>query len=148
MHPQDCDASQLPQALQQMIPELDPTTGTHVVFSQPAERDRGESSCISVLALVGGRYELFTQPQADSVKLLESQWLELQQIISWIDPRFALETCFSCFLSGKYLLRPFRIQRDFSGNIRKHPWNPGMLHGVKLTEFHPVASWFNPMSPW
>lgn len=25
-------------------------------------------------------------PQADSVKLLESQWLELQQIISWIEP--------------------------------------------------------------
>eukprot|EP00438_Fugacium_kawagutii_P023175 Skav200832 [mRNA] locus=scaffold3034:121137:125135:+ [translate_table: standard] len=33
------------------------------------------------------RYDIFTQPQADSVKLLESQWLELQQIVSWIDPR-------------------------------------------------------------
>jgi len=42
----------LPQKLQVVIPELDKEFGTHVVFGQAPERDRGESACISVLALV------------------------------------------------------------------------------------------------
>lgn len=76
----------LPGELPGVIPELDKTYGAHAVFSQAPERDRGESACISVLALVRNRYDIFTQPQADNVKLLESQWLELQQIVSWIEP--------------------------------------------------------------
>lgn len=47
-----------------MIPELDKLNGTHVVLGQAAERDRGESSCISILALVRNRYDIFTKPQA------------------------------------------------------------------------------------
>lgn len=35
------------------------------------------------------KYDIFTKPQADNVKLLESQWLELQQIVSWIESWFA-----------------------------------------------------------
>ena len=35
------------------------------------------------------KYDVFTKPQADNVKLLESQWLELQQIVSWIESWFA-----------------------------------------------------------
>ena len=54
----------MPTELQRVIPELDKVTGTHVVFNQAAERDRGESSCISILALVRNRYDLFTKPQA------------------------------------------------------------------------------------
>lgn len=42
----------LPGKLQDVIPELDKEFGTHVVFGQAPERDRGESACISVLALV------------------------------------------------------------------------------------------------
>ena len=42
----------LPTELQSVIPELDKTHGAHMVFSQAPERDRGESACISVLALV------------------------------------------------------------------------------------------------
>ena len=83
---QDENAVNLPQKLQVVIPELDKEFGTHVVFGQAPERDRGESACISVLALVRNKYDVFTKPQADNVKLLESQWLELQQIVSWIEP--------------------------------------------------------------
>jgi len=42
----------LPGELPGVIPELDKTYGAHAVFSQAPERDRGESACISVLALV------------------------------------------------------------------------------------------------
>ena len=42
---------------------------------QPKRRD----------AAMRNKYDIFTKPQADNVKLLESQWLELQQIVSWIE---------------------------------------------------------------
>ncbi|CAJ1357449.1 unnamed protein product, partial [Effrenium voratum] len=80
------EAEKLPAKLQQVIPELNPDYGTHVVYGQPAERDRGESSCISVIALLKNDYDLFTQPQAPPVKLKDSQWLELQEILAWIEP--------------------------------------------------------------
>ena len=46
------DADALPRQLQQHIPELNKTKGSHMVFDQAPERDRAESSCISILALV------------------------------------------------------------------------------------------------
>eukprot|EP00439_Symbiodinium_sp_Y106_P020289 s808_g2.t1 len=56
------------------------------VFEQDAERDRAESSCLSVLALLANRYDTFTAPQGTNSKLLERQWRDLQGIISWIAP--------------------------------------------------------------
>ncbi|CAE7241548.1 unnamed protein product [Symbiodinium microadriaticum] len=68
------------------IPELDAAFGPHILFEQADERDRAESSCLSTLALVGGRYEAFTKPQAPKELLLASQWDELEAIVRWIDP--------------------------------------------------------------
>ncbi|CAE7563736.1 Cnga4, partial [Symbiodinium pilosum] len=72
--------------LQTVIPELDSQTGSHVVLKQAPERDRAESSCISVLALVTGKYEIFTKPQAPQAKLRPEQWYQLRDIIRWINP--------------------------------------------------------------
>eukprot|EP00439_Symbiodinium_sp_Y106_P076962 s895_g16.t1 len=77
--------------------ELDAAFGPHILFEQADERDRAESSCLSTLALVGGRYEAFTKPQAPKDQrreakwkltelLLSSQWDELEAIVRWIDP--------------------------------------------------------------
>ena len=75
----------LAQELQLVIPELHFEHSPHVVFEQPAERERAESSCISVLALFKNRYDIFTHPQAPHQRLDETQWSELQTLMSWID---------------------------------------------------------------
>jgi len=76
----------LAQNLQELLPELNPEFSPHIVFEQNAERDRAESSCISIMSLWKDRYEIFTQPQAPNVKLRPEQWQELQDLIKWIDP--------------------------------------------------------------
>ena len=80
----------LTQELQLVIPELHFEHSPHVVFEQPAERERAESSCISVLALFKNRYDIFTHPQAPQQRLDETQWLELQSLLSWIDACLAM----------------------------------------------------------
>ena len=70
--------------LQVILPELHSEHSPHVVFEQAAERERAESSCISVLALFKNRFDIFTQPQAPPVKLNEDQWMELQRLMNWI----------------------------------------------------------------
>lgn len=81
----DLDQS-LAARLQELLPELNPEFSPHIVFEQNAERDRAESSCISIMSLWKDRYDLFTQPQAPNVKLRPEQWQELQDLVSWIDP--------------------------------------------------------------
>ena len=70
--------------LQTYIPELHEAVSPHVVFEQAAERDRAESSCISLLALLHNRYDIFTEPQAPAVRLRADQWKELQGIVKLI----------------------------------------------------------------
>lgn len=77
---------EVPDLLQKYIPELNKETGTHVVFKQQGERDRAESSCISLLALITGSYEIFTKPQAPTNRLRREQWYQLRDIIRWIQP--------------------------------------------------------------
>eukprot|EP00930_Biecheleria_cincta_P082015 TRINITY_DN7154_c1_g1_i6.p1 TRINITY_DN7154_c1_g1~~TRINITY_DN7154_c1_g1_i6.p1 ORF type:complete len:1175 (-),score=177.85 TRINITY_DN7154_c1_g1_i6:63-3554(-) len=79
----ELDCKKLPSLLQSHLLELHKSFGTHVLFDQRLERDRGESACISVIALVTNRYDLFTQPQDPKVKLLPEQWENLQQIVAW-----------------------------------------------------------------
>ena len=71
--------------LQVIIPELHAEHSPHVVFEQAAERERAESSCLSILALFKDRYDIFTQPQAPPVRLADEQWSDLQGLIAWID---------------------------------------------------------------
>lgn len=78
--------NEVPDLLQKYIPELNKETGTHVVFKQQGERDRAESSCISLLALITGSYEIFTKPQAPTNRLRREQWYQLRDIIRWIQP--------------------------------------------------------------
>eukprot|EP00434_Breviolum_minutum_P041264 symbB.v1.2.036706.t1/scaffold5240.1/size29455/4 len=82
---------EVPDLLQKYIPELNKETGTHVVFKQQGERDRAESSCISLLALITGSYEIFTKPQAPTNRLRQEQWYQLRDIIRWIQPTKARE---------------------------------------------------------
>ncbi|CAE7656177.1 HCN4 [Symbiodinium sp. CCMP2456] len=83
---QGLDAEQLPHQLEKHIPELHPVWSPHNIFEQAGERERGSSSCISVLALVKNRYDIFTEPQGKNVKLKQSQWEELQELVTWIEP--------------------------------------------------------------
>ena len=76
----------LAKDLESFVPELHSQAGSHMVFEQAAERDRGVSSCISILALVHDRYDVFTEPQAAPVKLRPEQWQELRRIVSMIAP--------------------------------------------------------------
>ncbi|CAK9008195.1 Potassium/sodium hyperpolarization-activated cyclic nucleotide-gated channel 4 (Hyperpolarization-activated cation channel 4) (HAC-4), partial [Durusdinium trenchii] len=78
----------LPAKLQELLPELSPEFSPHIVFEQNAERDRAESSCLSILALLKDRYDIFTKPQAPNVKLRAEQWHELQELVRWIEPDF------------------------------------------------------------
>ena len=48
--PESLEEKELPEQLQSCLPELDPKGGPHVIFEQPMERDRAESSCICILA--------------------------------------------------------------------------------------------------
>ncbi|OLP95509.1 hypothetical protein AK812_SmicGene22362 [Symbiodinium microadriaticum] len=83
---QGLDAEKLPHQLEKHIPELHPVWSPHNIFEQAGERERGSSSCISVLALVKNRYDIFTEPQGKNVKLKQSQWEELQELVTWIEP--------------------------------------------------------------
>ena len=76
----------LAKELESRIPELHARLGSHAIFEQLAERDRAISSCISILALVHDRYDIFTQPQPAAVKLRPDQWQELQKMVQIISP--------------------------------------------------------------
>eukprot|EP00930_Biecheleria_cincta_P082016 TRINITY_DN7154_c1_g1_i7.p1 TRINITY_DN7154_c1_g1~~TRINITY_DN7154_c1_g1_i7.p1 ORF type:complete len:593 (-),score=84.22 TRINITY_DN7154_c1_g1_i7:86-1633(-) len=77
------DGQQLPGLLQSHLLELHKSWGTHALLDQNLERDRAESACISVIALVTNRYDMFTKPQDRSVRLRPQQWDSLQQIVAW-----------------------------------------------------------------
>ena len=82
MQEEGLDDARIEEQLQSFIPELHVGVSPHVVFEQAAERDRAESACISLLALLHDRYDIFTQPQAPGVRLREDQWRELQDIVA------------------------------------------------------------------
>eukprot|EP00931_Biecheleriopsis_adriatica_P083836 TRINITY_DN5752_c0_g2_i2.p1 TRINITY_DN5752_c0_g2~~TRINITY_DN5752_c0_g2_i2.p1 ORF type:complete len:563 (-),score=118.46 TRINITY_DN5752_c0_g2_i2:173-1816(-) len=86
----------LRKLLHKTISELHPEFGTHVQLEQPGEREKSESACLSLLALVMNNYDLYTKPQAQSSKLKSEQWDELQKICSWIDP--SLEHIHACIV--------------------------------------------------
>ena len=75
----------LSQQLQQLLPELHPFYGTYSVFEEGLDRARAESACISMLALLANRYDIYTNAQS-SGKLLHLQWEQLQEIVSWAEP--------------------------------------------------------------
>lgn len=83
---EDLEESTLPTQLRTCLAELHPETGSHMIFEQPQDRDRAESSCISMLALLANRYEIFTRPQDIHSRLKHTQWEQLQEIIGWVRP--------------------------------------------------------------
>eukprot|EP00930_Biecheleria_cincta_P034636 TRINITY_DN23909_c0_g1_i1.p1 TRINITY_DN23909_c0_g1~~TRINITY_DN23909_c0_g1_i1.p1 ORF type:complete len:1227 (+),score=139.08 TRINITY_DN23909_c0_g1_i1:46-3726(+) len=72
--------------LQAIFPELQEGTGSHALLSQPGERERSESSCLSIVALLTNSYENFTRPQDPKDRLTESQWESLRRIVTWAAP--------------------------------------------------------------
>lgn len=83
---EDLEESTLPNQLRSCLAELNPENGSHIIFEQPQDRDRAESSCISMLALLANRYEIFTRPQDLQSRLRRQQWEQLQEIITWVRP--------------------------------------------------------------
>jgi len=80
------EVSQVAGSLSDSIPELLPERGTHDVFGQAAEREKSESCCVSLMALLVGSYKDYTYPQAEGVRLSESQWQQLQGLVQWTRP--------------------------------------------------------------
>eukprot|EP00434_Breviolum_minutum_P012096 symbB.v1.2.010667.t1/scaffold700.1/size171416/8 len=80
------DDSTLASRVVSAIPELDKRFGPYMIFDQEVERGRAESGCISLLALLGKHYDIFTLPQQARGKLLHRQWQELLEIVDWIAP--------------------------------------------------------------
>lgn len=77
----------LETALWTHLPELNRHYGAYIVFDQVAERDRADSACLSLVALVWNRYDLFVKPQVDeTTRLTPAQWDQLQDILSWTKP--------------------------------------------------------------
>ncbi|CAE8634957.1 unnamed protein product, partial [Polarella glacialis] len=79
-------ADQMLGKLQESLLELDPEFGSHSLLSLPGEREKSESACLSVIALVTDNFEGFTKPQAPAVRLNAEQWGQLRQLISWASP--------------------------------------------------------------
>lgn len=77
------------------------------------------------------KYDIFTKPQADNVKLLESQWLELQQIVSWIESWFAY--------GMRYMEQPPKIGKIA---LRCFEISASPLDSNSHTEFMCVESWW------
>ncbi|CAE7892901.1 unnamed protein product, partial [Symbiodinium microadriaticum] len=73
-------------SLRACIPELSPQNGTYAQFEQNAEREKSESCCVSLMALLLGSYKDYTQPQGEKVRLQEAQWQELQELVAWTQP--------------------------------------------------------------
>lgn len=72
--------------LKAAFPELQEDTGSHALLSQPGERERSESACLSIVALLTNCYENFTKPQDPKDKLTQSQWESLRHIVTWAAP--------------------------------------------------------------
>eukprot|EP00913_Durusdinium_trenchii_P001541 g1426.t2 len=82
-----CTKDLLETALWTHLPELNRHYGAYIVFDQVAERDRADSACLSLVALVWNRYDLFVKPQVDeTTRLTPAQWDQLQDILSWTKP--------------------------------------------------------------
>eukprot|EP00930_Biecheleria_cincta_P083080 TRINITY_DN7270_c0_g2_i6.p1 TRINITY_DN7270_c0_g2~~TRINITY_DN7270_c0_g2_i6.p1 ORF type:complete len:1024 (+),score=174.73 TRINITY_DN7270_c0_g2_i6:679-3750(+) len=81
------DKQQLSHQLREYLVELHSEHGSHALFGQDNERERGEASCISIVALVSDRYDIFTAPQDPRGRLEHWQWQEMRDIVSWISPQ-------------------------------------------------------------
>ena len=99
-------------------------------------------------AAMRNKYDIFTKPQADNVKLLESQWLELQQIVSWIESWFAygMQYMEQPPKIGKIALRCFEISASQFGfkftywvHVCRIMVAPFSLRNLSLMSFMP--SW-------
>ena len=55
--------------LQTLLPELHCAVGSYAVFEEFAARDQAESACVSTVALLCNRYDIYTEQQPDGDKL-------------------------------------------------------------------------------
>eukprot|EP00930_Biecheleria_cincta_P018711 TRINITY_DN14482_c0_g1_i1.p1 TRINITY_DN14482_c0_g1~~TRINITY_DN14482_c0_g1_i1.p1 ORF type:complete len:1225 (-),score=207.45 TRINITY_DN14482_c0_g1_i1:117-3791(-) len=76
---------EIQEKLRETIPELNPTYGCHAILSQAGEREKSESCCLSIIALVTGAYDDFTAPQGEKVRLTQVEWEQLRRIVLWTE---------------------------------------------------------------
>eukprot|EP00435_Cladocopium_sp_Y103_P037287 s20_g9.t2 len=83
----DLQMESLQQDLRTHLPEIHIQHGSYTIFEQAGERDRAESSCISLLSMIYDRYDLLVHPQVnEDTRLRRDQWGQLQDLISWAKP--------------------------------------------------------------
>lgn len=80
------DACEVGRQLQTLLPELHCAVGSYAVFEEFAARDQAESACVSTVALLCNRYDIYTEQQPEGDKLSLSQWEQLQALVKWSAP--------------------------------------------------------------
>eukprot|EP00930_Biecheleria_cincta_P038634 TRINITY_DN2653_c0_g2_i3.p1 TRINITY_DN2653_c0_g2~~TRINITY_DN2653_c0_g2_i3.p1 ORF type:complete len:1208 (-),score=192.20 TRINITY_DN2653_c0_g2_i3:136-3759(-) len=102
---------ELPGQLQKVFPELH-MEGSHALLSPPGERERSESSCLSLVALVCGNYEAFTEPQNEGSKLTKQQWSDLRCLVRRFRPSDDALQAILVLLASRSLGKSRRVLRQ------------------------------------
>ena len=66
------DAYQVATELHTLLPELHHHLGSYTVFEESAAREQAESACVSTIALLSNRYDIYVEQQPSDSKLSES----------------------------------------------------------------------------
>lgn len=111
--------SEVAGSLSDSIPELMEKRGTHDVFGQAVEREKSESCCISLMALVVGSYQDYTEPQPPQARLSENQWNQLQELVQWTQPTASMIRAALVLLAIRALGKSKRILQQLPPNYHR-----------------------------
>lgn len=111
--------SEVASSLSDSIPELMQKRGTHDVFGQAVEREKSESCCISLMALLVGSYEDYTAPQPPQARLSENQWRQLQELVQWTQPTVSMIRAALVLLAIRALGKSKRILQQLPPNYHR-----------------------------
>lgn len=111
--------SEVAGSLSDSIPELMEKRGTHDVFGQAVEREKSESCCISLMALVVGSYQDYTEPQPPQARLSENQWNQLQELVQWTQPTASMIRAALVLLAIRAFGKSKRILQQLPPNYHR-----------------------------
>ncbi|CAE8701176.1 unnamed protein product [Polarella glacialis] len=112
-------AGQRVAKLQEVILELHPEHGSHALLSLPGERDRSESACLSIIALVTDDYKSFTKPQSPLVLLSMEQWQQLRHITAWANPDEEMLQAALVLLATRSLGKSKKVIQQLPENVQR-----------------------------
>ncbi|CAE8588037.1 unnamed protein product [Polarella glacialis] len=105
--------------LQEVILELHPEHGSHALLSLAGERERSESACLSIIALVTDDFKSFTKPQAQPVLLSREQWKQLRHITAWAKPDEEMLQAVLVLLATRSLGKSKKVIQQLPENVQR-----------------------------